>query len=166
VPAATDNARLRAWTVTLLSLVAEAFDAGQVFCAGVALEGDAATGAGFTPDIVFVHKTRGDAVKRAHISGAAALAVDVLEGGSAAQRKERLAQAAAAGVVEYWLLDHQGAHLFQRTATGALAPTPPDKHGMHYSLACEELAFPVAWFESRPGIFGMLAAFGLIDGED
>lgn len=147
--AALAGRRLQAWLVSMLSIVADAYGAGEVLGAG----------APFT----FEGQTLSPAAALRDADGHLVLVADVLETrGDAAARR---AAYAAAGVGECWQLSPDGARaeLYQRSAAGGYDLIPPDSRGTHFSAVFEELVFPVTWFVERPRALDMMQAWGLID---
>lgn len=147
-------AALQAWTVSMLTLINDAYSLGVVCGAGLRL------GAGAT-----AHEPSA-AVLRA-TDGAPLLIVDIFDAGVGQTRLKTARRAvAASGAVEYWQLiasDPPIAHLLQRDGARDFADTPPDARGMHYSLINEDLRFPAAWFAERPMIVDMMGAWGMVD---
>ncbi len=141
--------RLQAWLVSMLSIVADAYGAGEVLGAGASLR--------------IGSQTLMPAAALRDGDGQLALVVDVLEmRGDAAVRR---AAYAAAGICECWQLSPDGARveLYQRSANGGYDLIPPDVHGSHFSAVLEELVFPVTWFVEQPRTLDMMQAWGLID---
>jgi hypothetical protein len=139
-----DTARMQAWVVALLTLINEAQDIGTVIGSG----GPCAAAAE-------LHGTQGELL----------LAVDIFSG-PAAQLAVRRAVMTKYAPVEYWQIvraPKPRVHLLQRDASGAFQPTPPDSAGLHFSLAHEELRFPVDWFSEQPKLLEMMEYLGLID---
>lgn len=146
---ALSGRRLQAWLVSMLSIVADAFGAGEVLGAGAPL--------------MVGGQTLMPAAALRDGDGQLALVVDVLETrGDAAARR---AAYAAAGVCECWQLSPDGARaeLYQRNSGGGYDLIPPDAHGSHFSAVLEELVFPVIWFVEQPRALDMMQAWGLID---
>lgn len=157
------HAQMQAWVVSLLTLVAHAYDSGEVLGAGVQL-GQAKNV--LAPDVSLLLSSEEG---RPAISEVPALAVSILSAEvTPTQRRRWCEQYADAGVHEYWQIDIDAglAQLYQRNAAGQFDEIPPDGEGLHYSSVIAELVFPVVWFVDRPNIWQMMDWWGLIDEEE
>lgn len=167
-PHAVLQARLQAWVVTLLTIVADAYEYGAVLGKGAFIQ--TKDGEPLLPDVIFAPKEYAKRVRAGHIEpGAAALAVDVIHSGvTLAERKTLRQRYAAAQVLEYWQIeaDKGRAVLCQANADGQYDEIAPDKGGLHYSVVMEELAFPVQWFKQMPDLWTMMEWWGMISKED
>lgn len=157
------QARMQAWCVSLLSVLADANGLGAVIGKGGTILSGGET---LHPDVMFVPTAWRATVKADAVHGPVALAIDMIYSRMPAGEREALRRSyAAAGVLEYWLIevDRGEAELYQASADGALERVPPDARDIHYAAAMEELMFPVAWFRRQPTIMQMMEHFGMID---
>jgi Uma2 family endonuclease len=162
------QAKLQAWVVTLLTIVADAYEYGAVIGKGAIIRPKA--GETLMPDVIFVPKECAKQVHADHIeSNAVALAVDVVHSGVSAVERQTLKQHYAnAHVLEYWQIDADKARasLFQASADWQYDEIAPDKGGLHYSVVMEELAFPVKWFKQMPDLWTMMEWWGMISKDE
>ncbi len=157
-------ARLQGWVVSLVQLVADAYDAGMVLGAGARI---AAPQGELRPDVLLLllpstHGGQGERQGRPQ----PALAVQVLPmQPSKAERTQLCQRYAEANLLELWLLyaDSGNANLYQRSAEGGFDDIPPDQQGLHFSSVIPELVFPVDWFKERPGLWQMMEWWGMIE---
>jgi hypothetical protein len=167
-PHAVLQAKLQAWVITLLTIVADAYEYGAVLGKGAAIQ--AKDGEALTPDVVFVPKEFAKQVHAGHIElSTVALAVDVIHSGvSLAERQALRQRYANAQVLEYWQIeaDKGRAFLFQANASKQYDEIAPDKGGLHYSVVMEELAFPVKWFKQMPDLWTMMEWWGMISKDE
>jgi Uma2 family endonuclease len=165
-PFAVLQAKLQAWLVTMLTVVAEAYELGAVIGKGARI---ASNGEILTPDVLFVPNTDRKRVKPDAIQGAVPLAIDVLHSGvPEVERAELRRRYSAAGVLEYWQVDADKgqAHFYQADANGRYDEIPPDKQGMHYSAAIVHLVFPVDWFRKQPDLLTVMQWWGLVEADE
>jgi hypothetical protein len=149
-------AALHAWTVSMLTLINDAYAIGVVCGAGLRIgSGEQA----LHPSAAVLNAT----------DGAPMLVVDVFDASVKPARLNALRRMnATADTAEYWQLiatDPPVAHLLQRDGARGFAETPADNRGLHYSLINEELRFPVAWFTEQPMLVDMMAAWGLVEAD-
>ncbi len=166
IPFSVLQAKLQAWLVTMLTVVAEAYDLGAVIGKGAQVR---ANGQTLMPSVVFVPNRDRKHVKPDAIECAPTLAIDVLNSRVTAEYKATLRERyAAAGVMEYWQVDADRAQVqcYQVDAHGRYELIPPDARGLHYSSAIVELSFPVDWFRKQPKLLSLLEWWGLIEGEE
>ena len=167
-PHAVLQAKLQAWVITLLTIVADAYEYGAVMGKGAIIQ--AKDGEPLMPDVVFVPKEFAKQVHASHIEpSAVALAVDVIHSGVAATARQALKQRYAnSQVLEYWQIeaDKGRAILFQANANQQYDEIAPDKAGLHYSVVMEELAFPVKWFKQMPDLWTMMEWWGMISKDE
>ena len=110
--------------------------------------------AGRVPDLLFVASERLDRLTATELRGPADLVVEVVSEDSAARdRAEKLAEYAAAGVPEYWLVEarpgRRGAEFF-RLVAGAYRAAAPDADGRYRSPAVPGFWLRPAWLEQDP----------------
>ena len=162
------QAKLQAWVVLLLSIVADAYEYGAVIGKGAVIQAKDAEP--LMPDVLFVPKECAKQVHAGHIEpNVAALVVDVIHSGiTPAQRRALQQRYANARVLEYWQIeaDKGKAFLHQANANGQYDEISPDKAGLHFSVVMEELAFPVKWFKQMPDLWTMMEWWGMISKEE
>jgi Uma2 family endonuclease len=158
------QARMQAWCVNLLSVLVDAYQLGAVIGKGAIVK--TAEADSLTPDVVFVPGEMSKMVRADALYGAPSLAIDVLHSGVPEHQRASLRQRyAQAGVLEYWQIEADKARPFfyQANASSDYDLIPPDKGGLHYSVALVELSFPVLWLRRQPDLFTMMAYWGLVD---
>ncbi len=107
------------------------------------------------PDLLFVateHLERFDAQR---LNGAADVVVEILSTSSATRdRRDKLAEYAAAGIPEYWIIDPRFdpaiVELCTLTEDGYYAPIPPDSTGIIASIVLDGLTIDPAWLRQDP----------------
>jgi Uma2 family endonuclease len=120
------------------------------------------------PDLLFVANERLDRLTATQLLGPADLAVEVVSEDSAARdREHKLAEYAAAGVPEYWLVDarpgQRGAEFF-RLVDGAYRSVAAGADGRYRSPAIPGFWLRPAWLEQDP-LPDALACLAEIDPE-
>lgn len=156
-------ARLQGWVVSLVQLVADAYDAGMVLGAGARIatpQGD------LRPDVLLLLLPP---AQREQVRPQPALGVQVLPMQPSKIERAQLCQRYAdANLLELWLIyaDSGHANLYQRNAEGGFDDIPPDQQGLHFSSVITELVFPVDWFKERPGLWQMMEWWGMIERDD
>jgi hypothetical protein len=165
-PFAVLQAKQQAWLVTLLTVVAEAFELGAVIGKGARIiAGDDV----LTPDVTFMSNKDRKLVQADAIRGPALLAIDVLHSRVPEGEREALRRRyAAARVLEYWQVDADRGwlHAYQANPKWQYDLIPPDARGLHYAAAMVELAFPVKWFREQPGLLTLMQWWGLVEDEE
>ncbi|GAC1399956.1 MAG: hypothetical protein NVSMB56_15100 [Pyrinomonadaceae bacterium] len=90
-----------------LGLYVKMFDLGEVFCAPFAMKLKKQR-RGREPDVLFISKERAHFIKKNHLDGAADLVIEVVSPESVGRdRGEKFVEYEAAGIKEYWLVDHE-----------------------------------------------------------
>ena len=123
---------------------------------------------GRVPDLLFVANERLDRLTATQLLGPADLVVEVVSEDSAGRdRAEKLAEYAAAGVPEYWLVEarpgRRGAEFF-RLVGGAYRAAAADADGRYRSPAVPGFWLRPAWLEQDP-LPNALACLAEIDPE-
>ena len=165
-PFAVLQAKQQAWLVTLLTVVAEAFELGAVIGKGARI---IAANDVLMPDVTFMPNRDRKLVQPDAIRGPALLAIDVLHSRVPEAEREALRRRyAAAHVLEYWQVeaDRGWLNAYQANAKWQYDLIPPDARGLHYSAAMVELAFPVKWFREQPGLLALMQWWGLVEEEE
>ena len=163
-------AKQQAWCVAMMSVVADAYKLGAVLGGGAPIQ--LRDGAIPSPHVVFVPGQLSAIVRRDEISPSEfgpALVVDILT--SAITEPERALMRkryAAARILEVWQVDADrgSARFFQADPDWNYALVKPDKAGVYFSAAAEELFFPAIWFRDQPSLFDIMAWWGMIDDAD
>ncbi len=159
-------AKHQAWCTTLLSVITDAYKLGAVIGAAPLVLPDRST---IFAHVLFVPGELSKIVRRDDIRPAEfgpALVVDIVTGAiPEAARSLRLASFGAAHVLEVWQIDAErnSAQFFQARADWGYDLVQPDKSGIYFSAAAEELAFPATWFRQQPSLFDIMAWWGMID---
>lgn len=161
------QAKLQAWCVNLLSILVDAYELGAVLGKGACLRTEA--GDALYPDIMFVPTSAREAVRadavHATTGAAPTLAIDFIHSDMPDAEHAALRQRyAAARILEYWQVEADKARplFYQASAAWTYDMIPPDKAGMHFSVAIVELSFPVVWFRRQPGLWSMMQYWGMI----
>ena len=156
------QAKLQAWCVGMLSILVDAYKLGAVIGKGACIN---TPDGSLYPDVMFVATEDSKIVSADAVRGAPLLTIDVIDSKLPAAEREALRQRyAAAHVLEYWQVEADRARptFYQASAQWSYDAIPPDKIGMHFSAAIEELAFPVGWFRSQPDLFTMMTYWDII----
>jgi hypothetical protein len=152
------HARLQAWVINLITIVANAFEHGTVL-------GRCQLAGGAYADVAYVPAEHAAVLKPHGAVRGVALAVEIFRSGvRAASRQSRQDAFAAERVLEYWQIDAETgrAHLYQANSNWQYDEIAPDKGGLHFSCVIEELAFPVIWFKDQPDLWSMMEWWELI----
>lgn len=157
------QARLQAWCVGLLSIIVDAYKLGAVIGKGATIRTDA--GDILSPDLMFVLSEDRKIVGADAVRGSAALAIDILHSTLLEDQRAALRDRySAAHVLEYWQIEADKARpfLYQANANWRYDLVPPDKAGIHFSVAIVELSFPIVWFRNQPDLWTMMSWWGMI----
>ena len=142
-----------AWLVHLLSAFVEEHDLGVVaYDVRVRLgEGHSRLG----PDIVFVANEHRSQLRPGHVEGPPDLIVEIVSpGGEARDWREKYLEYEAAGVREYWVIDHTSQHMeaYALSPADAAAPSSPlqyrrieEKEGWVSSVVLAGLRLRTSW---------------------
>ncbi len=124
--------------------------------------------AGRVPDILFVANDHLDRLTETQLRGPADLIVEVVsEDSTARDQEEKLAEYAAAGVPEYWLVDSRPDHRraqFLRSVDGVYLPVAPEADGRYYSAVVPGFWLRPSWLEQDP-LPNALACLAEVDPE-
>ncbi|MCS7087748.1 MAG: Uma2 family endonuclease [Thermoflexales bacterium] len=162
-PFAVLRAKQRAWLITLLSTVVDAYELGAVLGPGAVIRSNGET---LTPDVVYLSNAERAITKANAVHGAVPLAIDVLHSGVDETTRAALrARYATARVLEYWQVDADRgrATFYQADAHWRYDPIPPDAKGVYYSAAIVQLMLPVVWLRHQPNLLTMLEWWGLLE---
>lgn len=110
-PSNIPHVSLNIWLTNLLTMVADADDAGQVFAVDAQIR-LAIVKQRRNPDVMFIAKSRGHIIKQTYIDGAPDLVMEIVSPDSEA-RDWRYKHNAyeKSGVREYWVIDPQSKHV-------------------------------------------------------
>lgn len=159
------QAQAQAWVIGMLSILNDVYELGMVLGKGTTIQNNGQT---LYPDVILLPNALVDGLRADAVHGSAALGVDLIPAGMPEPPRQELRNHyAAAGIAEYWQVevDTGKAFLYQLGANGAYELAKPDRKGRHYSLAAEELFFPVSWFKDQPGVMEMLEFWEILDAE-
>lgn len=159
-------AKQQAWCISLLSVIVDAYKLGAVLGATPIVLRDGVT---MSAHALFIPGEQSKMVKRDGIRPTdlgPALVVDIVT--SSIPEPERAARRkhyADARVLEVWQVDadRSSVQFFQATAGWVYDLVKPDKRGVYFSAAAEELAFPATWFREQPSLFDIMTWWGMID---
>jgi len=146
------GAQMRAWCVSLLAVVNDAYKLGTLLGAGAILKTQGKHA--LQPDILLM------------VHDAPALAINVINADTSKTARDTwLTQCAAAHVIEAWQIeaDTARANMYQADAAWSYELIQPDRKGVYYSAINEELFFPVRWFKQQPTLWQMMEYWGMID---
>ncbi len=155
-------ARLQAWCVCLLSILVDAYQLGAVIGKGASVQVGGDT---LQPDVMFIPAEDHQIVAADVVRGAPQLAIDLIPSRMPeAERASLRARYATIHVLEYWQVEVDRARpaFYQASASWTYDLIPPDKAGVHFSIALVELSFPVQWFQRQPDLFTMMSYWDLI----
>jgi Uma2 family endonuclease len=151
-PENTDANSIAGWVYWLMSSVAEAKEAGEVYFSRVAFRLDETNGP--EPDVAFVQKSRLHLVQRGYVDGPPDLAVEVVSPDSVErdyEKKRKLYE--QAGVREYWIIDEieQKVMLLRLGPNGKFREVRP-KQGKLHSTALPGFWIRPEWLwpDTRP----------------
>ena len=107
------------------------------------------------PDLLFIVAAHDDRLTRTWVEGGADLVVEfVSEDSVHRDRVEKLAEYAAAGIPEYWILDgrdgEETADFFHLGPNGAYQRQPLDDHGRYHSRVLPGFWLDPAWLWRDP----------------
>jgi hypothetical protein len=156
------QAKMQAWCVVMLSILADAYKMGAVIGKGASIRTADDT---LYPDVMFIPTADRKIVRSDAVHGGPLLAIDVIDSKLPHAERETLCRRYnAAHVLEYWQVEADLAHptFYQASAAWTYDLIPPDGSGMHFSTAIVELAFPVSWFRSQPDLFTMMTYWDII----
>ena len=156
------QAKMQAWFVSMLSILADAYKLGAVIGKGAGIRSGSDT---LYPDVMFIPTEERKIVKADAVYGGPLLAIDLIDSKLPAAERESLCKRYnAAHVLEYWQVEADRAHatFYQASAAWTYDVIPPDRAGMHFSSAIVELAFPVTWFRTQPDLFTMMTYWDII----
>lgn len=157
-PENTDAADLLVWLTTVIGGFVQARDLGKVFVSRVAYRLDKKRSP--EPDLGFLPKAREAKLRRGHIEGPPALAIEIVSPDSVARDYvQKRAIYEQAGVGEYWILDpDEQKATFLRLRSGRYKEIAPAKH-MISSRIIPGLSLDVRWLLSseRPSAYGVLS---------
>jgi Uma2 family endonuclease len=153
VPPIWDHQDIVSFLDRLVGLYAELFGLGRVVTAPfeMRLERSARE-----PDLLFVAGERARRMQgRTRLDGPADLVVELVSPESAIRdRRDKLAEYAAAGIPEYWVLDprpgRQRADFFRLDEDGVYRSVPPDADGRYHSAALPGFWLRPAWLWQDP----------------
>lgn len=140
--------RLLTFLVTMLNIVVRRRRRGLVLGCGYELR--TREGSAREPDLMVVLNEHMDRVTERRLVGAADLVVEVISPDSVARdRRDKLAEYAAAGVPEYWVVDpregREGFELFALGEEGYYLAVQPDAAGRAHSSLLPGVWFEAAW---------------------
>jgi hypothetical protein len=156
------QAKMQAWCVGMLSILADAYQLGAVIGKGASIRNGEDE---LFPDVMFVPTQDRKIVGPDAVHGGPLLAIDMIDSKFPAAERESLCRRYnAAHVLEYWQVEVDRAHptFYQASAAWTYDLIAPDKAGMHFSTAIVELSFPVTWFRKQPDIFTMMTYWDII----
>ena len=154
MPTTILHGRVVGFLYVLLKLYIELRDLGEVLVAPIEMRlvpGRVSR----EPDILFVARAHLDRVTDKRVDGAADLVVEVISPDSVRRdRVVKLAEYAAAGIPEYWLLDprprrHQF-DFYQLAGDGTYRLVPPDADGRYHSPVLPGFWLRPDWLRQDP----------------
>jgi Uma2 family endonuclease len=132
-PASYKHQRVELFLGSLLNLYAEAFALGVVLTSGYQMKLPAKS-PGREPDVLFITTANLSRIEDNYLNGPADLAIEVVSPGTnhqARDRKDKFAEYARGGVLEYWLIDpeQRQADFYYLDQGRQYQPLQPDSHG-------------------------------------
>ena len=165
MPASALHQRLVSFLDRLLGFYVELLGLGQLFVAPFQMR-LAVRPSGREPDLLFVSREHLDRLTPTYLDGPADLAVEIVsEDSRERDRRDKYQEYEAAGVREYWLLDHETrqAHFLGLGPDGRYQPLPVDAQGVVRSVVLPGFWLRVDWlWQERPSHLAALRELGLL----
>ncbi|MEI6045962.1 MAG: Uma2 family endonuclease [Chloroflexota bacterium] len=153
-PASYKHQDALSFLVSLLRLFTEASDLGKVLPAGYQMKLSAG-GAGREPDVLFITKAHLNRITPNYLDGPADLAIELVSPGTyhqARDRKDKFAEYARGGVLEYWIIDpeQKQAEFYHLDPNKKYQSILPDAEGKVFSEVVSGFWFKTEWLWRKP----------------
>ena len=153
-PASYKHQRIELFLGSLLNLYAEAFALGSVLTSGYQMKLPAKR-PGRELDVLFIATANLSRIEDNYLNGPADLAIEVVSPGTnhqARDRKDKFAEYARGGVLEYWMIDpeQQQADFYYLDQSRQYQPLQPDSDGQIFSSVVSGFWLKEEWLWRKP----------------
>ncbi|MEI6047109.1 MAG: Uma2 family endonuclease [Chloroflexota bacterium] len=153
-PASYKHQRIGIFLGSLLNLYTEAHALGMVLTAGYQMKLPAG-GPGREPDVLFIAKANLSRIEDSYLNGPADLAIELVSPGTyhqARDRKDKFAEYARGGVLEYWIIDpeQKQAEFYRLDPNKKYQLILPDAEGKVFSEVVTGFWLKTEWLWRKP----------------